>query len=184
MTGMCPSKHGLIWNTEKLSHDNLTDFRQGQPLYSHYLSQGSIRWGKGDRLDWHEGLELLGSGHLKHVADVFNSIEWWKLVPCREWLRVDGSPSHMPTEDDITPSHCAAEVGEIYVIYIPQGNKDKTISVTHLDGKAYKARWYDPRNGVYSDINDGKSVNTDQRDEWTLPSVPDDEDWLLLLEVK
>ena len=43
MTGMYPSKHGLIWNTEKLSYDNLTDFRQGQPLYSHYLSQVGYR---------------------------------------------------------------------------------------------------------------------------------------------
>jgi hypothetical protein len=53
----------------------------------------------------------------------------------------------MPNEDDITPPHCAAEKGKVYVIYIPQGNKGKIISVTHLEGKAYKARWYNPRNG-------------------------------------
>jgi hypothetical protein len=149
--------------------------------FSDHDDPRSIRWGKGDRLDWREGLELPGSGHLKHVADFFNSIEWWKLVPHREWLRVDENPPPMPTEDDITPPHCAAERSKAYVIYIPQGNRDKAISVTHLEGKAYKARWYDPRNGIYSDINDGKPVNTDQKDEWTLPSVPDDEDWVVIL---
>src|SRR5690606_20058306 len=39
MTGMYPSKHGLRWNTENPVAGNLSDFRQGQQLYSHYLSK-------------------------------------------------------------------------------------------------------------------------------------------------
>ena len=68
MTGMYPSKHGLIWNTERLSHDNLTDFRQGQPLYSHYLSQAGYRNAYVGK--WHCGHERL---------PVDYGIEGWSL---------------------------------------------------------------------------------------------------------
>ena len=139
----------------------------------------TIRWGKGNTAAWRDGLNLPGSGHLKHVADFFAAIEWWKLVPCREWLRVNGDPPPMPTEDDISLPHCAAEEGKVYVIYIPRGNSDKIISVTHLAGQSYRARWYNPRNGSYLSIGDGKLVN---KDEWAIPPIPDDEDWVLILD--
>ncbi len=140
----------------------------------------TIAW-RNNSMSWKEGLELPGSSHLKHIVDFFTAIEWWKLTPHREWLRVDGKPPPMPTEDDISPPHCAAEEDEIYVIYIPRGNADKTISIAHLASRAYHAKWYNPRDGAYLDINDGEPVNTDGRDEWTLPPMPDDEDWVCLV---
>jgi len=141
----------------------------------------SIRWRNENALDWREGLKLPGSGHLKHVVDFFTSIEWWKLVPHREWLKVNGEPSPMPTADDISPPHCAAEEGKVYVIYIPRGNTGKSISITNLAPKSYHAKWYNPRNGEYLEINGGEPVNTDQNGEWILPPMPDDEDWVCVV---
>ncbi len=43
MTGLYPSAHGMKWNTEYRASQNLTDFRPGQLLYSHYLSQAGYR---------------------------------------------------------------------------------------------------------------------------------------------
>ena len=57
MTGVYPSVHGLRWNTEARFPDNLSDFRQGQQLYSHHLSRAGYRnvyVGK-----WHCGHERL-----------------------------------------------------------------------------------------------------------------------------
>jgi arylsulfatase A-like enzyme len=57
MTGIYPSRHGLRWNTEKRFSDNLSDFRQGQALYSHHLTRAGYRnvyVGK-----WHCGHERL-----------------------------------------------------------------------------------------------------------------------------
>jgi arylsulfatase A-like enzyme len=57
MTGLYPSAHGLRWNTEARHSLNRWDFRPGQLLYSHYLSQAGYRntyVGK-----WHCGHERL-----------------------------------------------------------------------------------------------------------------------------
>ncbi len=64
MTGMYPSKHGLLWNTEVPFLGNKHDFRQGQQLYSHFLSEVGYRnayvgkWHCGhDRLPVDYGIE-------------------------------------------------------------------------------------------------------------------------------
>ena len=136
-----------------------------------------------DGLEWRAGLNLPGSTDMKHLRDFFASLKWWKLVPHRDWLRVDGEPPLMPSESDITPPHCSAKMGKVYVIYIPQGNGDKTISVTHLARQAYHAQWYNPRDGSYSDINSGNPINMEHNDEWPLPPSPSKEDWVCCLKV-
>jgi arylsulfatase A-like enzyme len=68
VTGTYPSRHGLIWNTEVLTSENRTDFRQGQQLYSHYLSQAGYRNAYVGK--WH-------CGHQKLPVDY--GIEGWSL---------------------------------------------------------------------------------------------------------
>ena len=134
-----------------------------------------------DGLEWRDGLKLPGSTDMKHARDFFTAFEWWMLVPHRDWLRVDGEPASPPTESDITPPHCAATMGQVYVIYIPAGNGGRTITITHLAGETYHARWYNPRDGSYREMNGGIPINTGQKEEWTLPPTPDDrddEDWV------
>lgn len=57
MTGMYPSRHGMVWNTDFRHHRNIIDFRQGQQLYSHYLSNAGYRNGYVGK--WHCGHERL-----------------------------------------------------------------------------------------------------------------------------
>lgn len=57
MTGRYPSAHGLRWNTEVLHSLNRCDFRPGQVLYSHYLSQAGYRNAYVGK--WHCGHERL-----------------------------------------------------------------------------------------------------------------------------
>ena len=68
MTGVYPSRRGLIWNTEKRTAGNLCDFLPGQPLYSHYLSQAGYRNAYVGK--WHCGHERL---------PVDYGIEGWSL---------------------------------------------------------------------------------------------------------
>lgn len=68
MTGVYPSKHGLIWNTEKRKPENRCDFQQGQQLYNHYLSQADYRNAYVGK--WH-------CGHEKLPVDY--GIEGWSL---------------------------------------------------------------------------------------------------------
>ncbi|MBW1699642.1 MAG: sulfatase-like hydrolase/transferase [Deltaproteobacteria bacterium] len=54
MTGVYPGRHGLMWNTEFI---DTPDFRQGQLLYSHYLSRAGYRNAYVGK--WHCGRERL-----------------------------------------------------------------------------------------------------------------------------
>ena len=69
MTGLYPSKHGMVWNTEaQFSNKNHIDLGQGQHLYSHFLTQTGYRnayIGK-----WH-------CGHARIPHDF--GIEGWSL---------------------------------------------------------------------------------------------------------
>ena len=57
MTGLYPSAHGLRWNTDGGAVGRLQDFRPGQLLYSHYLSQAGYRNAYVGK--WHCGHERL-----------------------------------------------------------------------------------------------------------------------------
>jgi arylsulfatase A-like enzyme len=57
LTGEYPSKHGQVRNFKGVELNNLSDFRSGQKLYSHYLSEAGYRnayIGK-----WHCGVEKI-----------------------------------------------------------------------------------------------------------------------------
>ena len=57
MTGVYPSSHGIVMNTEAPGPDNQPDLDSGQQLYSHYLSQAGYRNGYVGK--WHCGRERL-----------------------------------------------------------------------------------------------------------------------------
>ena len=129
---------------------------------------------------WWEAIGYEGSQQHKFVAEVLQDIPWWQLAPQRDWLTVDGNPNPMPTTTDISPPHCATVGNDLFLIYIPRGNAEKKISLSHLDRKNYKAKWISPRSGVSLPLLEGP----EGQDEWTIPKRPENvwEDWVLMLE--
>jgi hypothetical protein len=131
---------------------------------------------------WSTRLDAEGASDMQYLKAFFLSSEfdWTTLVPHRDWLRINGSKPTWPSRNDFTPPHLAAEDGKTYVVYVPSGNNGKTIAITKLDRNPYQARWFDPRNGKYTTIDNGP----DGVDQWTLPSLPNNNDWVLLLTAK
>jgi uncharacterized protein DUF4038/concanavalin A-like lectin/glucanase superfamily protein/uncharacterized protein DUF5060/collagenase-like protein with putative collagen-binding domain len=138
------------------------------------LQQG---YATGDALDWDEAIDLPGSFRIAHIYDFFASKDWYDFIPHTDWLRVDGSVPPLPTEEDTTPPQCSARPGEEYVIFIPQGNDGKTIEILNLQNNRFRAKWLNPRTGVYSDIGNPP----DNVSQWTIPSRPDSDDWVLYI---
>ena len=83
--------------------------------------------------------------------------------------------------ESLTDPHCAAKPGEIYVIYIPEGNNGKSIEIRNLAEKSYKAQWFNPGDGSSSNISGGDSVDPNPAGEWNSPPIQDNEDWVLCL---
>ncbi|MCU0915697.1 MAG: DUF4038 domain-containing protein [Planctomycetes bacterium] len=127
---------------------------------------------------WRDALRLPGSGQVRAVRTFLASLDWWKLQPRREALRVDGRPNRLPTKADLTPPHAAGSGDAIRVIYVPRGNQTRTIALSGIT-KPATARWFDPRHGEFA----GPAVAWDP-EIGTLPPrpAPADEDWVLLIE--
>jgi hypothetical protein len=92
-----------------------------------------------------------------HMVNFFRSFEWWKAEPHDELVN--------------NGAFCLAEIGRVYVIYLPHG---ANVSVK-LDPARYQMKLFNPRSGEYSTgpIAEGAI--------WTSPVAPDKGDWALLL---
>jgi hypothetical protein len=106
---------------------------------------------------------------MAHLAELFGSIEWWRLRPAPDLV------ANQPGE--VTPARYIAaarsEAGDLALIYIPE---DRLLEVRLKDLRAdLSAQWFNPRTGERSDIG---PIITEKN--WSL-ETPAPGDWLLLL---
>lgn len=92
-----------------------------------------------------------------HMVTFFAGIEWWKTDPHDELVNHD--------------AFCLAELGLLYVIYLPYGG-DVTV---RLDPGQYEVKWFNPRSGEYSESQVVSGP------VWTSASAVEGADWVILL---
>ncbi len=92
-----------------------------------------------------------------HMVNFFTGFEWWKADPHDE-LTSDGS-------------FCLAELGHLYVIYLPHGGN----VTVRLEPGRYEANWFNPRSGDYT------TLPVAEGPVWTSPAAPDSQDWVIFL---
>ena len=138
-----------------------------------------FKWDKADRRGhgynpgtwWHEGMNLPGSTHMRHLRDFFTAFAWWKLEPRfadPAWCRF--------AEPETTV--LATEADQRAVVYA-YGAKRPIGSLRGLaPAAAYAATWFDPRTGSYREAPD---LSAAKAGVVTLPDKPDGEDWVLTL---
>ncbi len=97
---------------------------------------------------------------------------WYTLVPDQSVLASgpgDGA-NHIQA--------ARAEDGSFVIAYLPTG-KPVQIHMEKLSGQQIKARWYDPRQGTFTEI--GNFANKDVR-EFAAPFKGEKDDWVLVLD--
>ncbi len=118
---------------------------------------------------WQEALLLEGAEQVKHLSELFESFEWWRLRPSPELIA--SQPGDSTKSRFVSASR--SEKGDLALIYIPQ---DREISL-NLDSLAddLSAIWFDPRNGSHqsASLNGGSKPHVFQ--------TPAPGDWILLL---
>jgi len=129
--------------------------------------------GTGIAPTWYEAMDLPGSTSMKHLKDLFSSVEWWKLLPAPELLVQQpgvGDPRRFVAV-------AKAEDDSWAMAYMPEGTTI-TLRTDLLKGRI-SARWFNPRTGEWSDsigdemgkegsrIGDGKFTPADNND-WVL----------------
>jgi len=130
------------------------------------------------KIKWNVSIDFPAATQLgTYMHNFFNSFEWWKLVPCFD----DRDNNYIKLYSSM---YSAATIGnETYVAYFYNKNTT-TGSLYGLEqGKNYTAKWYNPRNGEYTDIaSDISGINDSVTNKlyWDIPDKPDNQDWVLL----
>lgn len=130
----------------------------------------------GRQVSWREAQQFEGSSQVIHARKLLTQLDWWKLIPARERILIDGKANPPPTKTDLTPPQAAVIGGESWVLYVPRGNADRELSVRSGANGDGMARWFNPRNGAF--VGDPAPFRGGQ-----LPPrpAPADEDWAGLI---
>ncbi|MBE3134670.1 MAG: DUF4038 domain-containing protein, partial [Acidobacteria bacterium] len=115
---------------------------------------------------WHEAIALPGSTDMKRLKDFFASVQWQRLRPAQD--RVVKQPGGADPKKFVAAAR--ADDGSFAVAYLPAGGTVE-LRTDGLKGAA-AARWYDPREGKWSEAG-----------AVALPaakfSAPSGDDWVL-----
>jgi hypothetical protein len=118
-------------------------------------------------LPWREALRMPGAEQLRHLMSLFNSIDWWMLIPDAALLK------HQPGDEDVHQFVAAARTvnGELAVVYIPQPQR-VALNLSRL-ATPLQGEWFNPRTSKRTNV----SLNNDEFEP------PANGDWLLVLKV-
>ncbi len=120
--------------------------------------------------DWAESMDRPGAFQLQYVRDLMED-KFFKIVP---------NPSLLNSKVEHGENFIAAATANdnsFALVYLAKGQKVE-LKMNLLYGKT-KARWFNPRNGIYREIGEfeNKGVST-----FTPPTTGTGNDWMLFLE--
>jgi hypothetical protein len=95
--------------------------------------------GTGVARPWREALRFPGSEDMRRVAELFESLEWWRLRPA-PWL-----VGEQPEDPARFVGAAATEAGDQAVIYLPVGGAVRVALERLRPG--VEASWFNPRDG-------------------------------------
>lgn len=142
-----------------------------QGLYAGVLDRANpgptAKWGP--VMTWVEGLNLPGGAQLQHLRACYESVEWWKLQPIPNAVE--------PPANIFVKSHAA----EAALLYFSRGGKIAPHTrFTGVPATArFEAEWFNLRTGERTKLN---TVLTASDQGLELPSRPDEQDWMLILQ--
>ena len=144
---------------------------------------GTQYWGF--QSGWQTGIDTTGADQLQIMADFFESLPWYNLVPNQDHSLVTagygtydaGETGETDTDDYVT----AAETpeGNTAVVYLSDTHTI-TVDIAKMSGTV-TAQWFDPTTGRYSPAGTFANSGSDQ---FTSPAAHSDgtDDWVLLLQ--
>ena len=120
---------------------------------------------------WSEACQLSSSREVGWGRALLERYHWWKFRSHPEWVEPHAKP-----EDPRGP-HAGGVPERVRLVYFPQ-RSDGAKRVSALEaGVPYSGRFVDPRDGTEYPLG-----STAGRSTWQIPALPNDEDWLLILE--
>jgi hypothetical protein len=119
---------------------------------------------------WRTAVAYEGSRQVGFIRRLFEQRPWYKMLPDQSVLASD------PGDGPYRLVAARAEDGSFVISYSPQG-QPVSIHMDKLLGAKVKARWYDPRDGNWSDVGEFSNLGVQR---FVAPSQGTD--WVLVLE--
>ena len=119
-------------------------------------------------LPWRQALVMPGAESMSHLADLFTSIDFWRLRPARDV--VADQPG--ATEPARFIAAAASAEGDLLLAYTPEA---AAISLTTAAVPSGRAQWIDPRTGRRTNARSVRDGTVSRFD------TPGPGDWLLLI---
>jgi len=130
-------------------------------------------WDSYSKYPWYVGVDAPGSTYMKYLKQFYTSFEWENLVP--RFL----DPSWCTFISPETSILSSTSDAERFVVYFYNFSTATGILKNLSDSKTYIARWFNPITGKSKLISDNIRSTGGM---YTIPSKPDNNDWLLLVE--
>ncbi|RLE26171.1 MAG: hypothetical protein DRJ61_18590 [Acidobacteria bacterium] len=125
---------------------------------------------------WSNALVRPSGAQMKHLKSLYESLEWWKLVP--RLNSIDSNITLGDSQDVLVKS----DTDNLFVIYFPNTTVSFNASLTGLtNGEKYAAKWFNPRTGVEQNLPNDLYVNNQKI---LLPVRPSQDDWFIILNKK
>lgn len=121
--------------------------------------------GSGIANPWNEAINLPGSTDMGYLAQLFTSLDWWKLRPANDVVKSPNGKQR-PAEHI---SAARSDNGDLFVAYLPVGGE--VVLDTSKIARVKNFFWFDPRTGKRN-AADAKRPGQFQ--------APDQQDWVLV----
>lgn len=125
---------------------------------------------------WYDGLNSAGGIQMQYLKEFFTGIEWYELEPRfnnSDWLEINSSETNEKEKAVLSTISNTK-----YILYI-YSEKEISVVLKNLDAaKIYNAEWFDPRKGIYINIEESPAIGSAA---WSVPQKPSNEDYILLL---
>ncbi len=160
-----PAKPVVDGEARYEAEDNTTPFETRRVAYWSCLAGGFYSYGHAGNwlypLSWRDWIDSPGAKQMKIVRDVFESVDWWNLVPDQSILK-DGSKGN---------ASARSVTGDWIIIYIT-GTDPVSLNWDRIKASSVKGYRIDPRDGTRTELG---SFGTSASDIFTLPEGWEDE---------
>jgi len=135
---------------------------------------------------WQTHLDTPGAAQIANLKSFFESRDWYDLVPDQAHTTLTAGYGTFSSKGTVDGNDYATAArtpdGRLVIVYTPT-IRPISIDMSRLTGSV-TARWFDPANGTYKEIEGSPFVNKTSR-SFTPPgnNHDGDGDWVLVLEV-
>ena len=169
---------GSTVNLRHQEYWTMTSGAAGQ-LYGNHYTWDATSWAQEQSY-----LNSPGAQQMTYMAEFFNSIPWYDLVPDQGHSFVSGDfeGQNQGAEcDDTTVTSTLTPNGTTGVVYVPE-SATITVNLSLMSG-AVTARWFDPSDGTYVAVNGSPYAASSGDVQFTTPGLNSNGngDWVLLL---